>query len=118
MDDVTNKLHKKPQLVEPSKDGANQCQKMCNPIRQSEIPLGLGETEVVDSILCTPVTLSFREILGTSRDLADKLFDMMKRKNVKQPQVSSVMHIPWDRAELLRLPMRCGENHIRTLGQC
>jgi hypothetical protein len=65
---------------------------MRNPIRQSEISLGLGETEVVDSILCTPVTLSFREILGTSRELADKLSDMIKRKNVKQPQVSSVMH--------------------------
>jgi hypothetical protein len=99
MDDVTNKLHKKPQSVEPSKDGANQLQKMCNPIRQSEISLGLGETEVVDSILYTPVTLSFREILG----------------NVKQPQVSSVMHIPRDQTRLLRLPMKCGENYISAI---
>jgi predicted XRE-type DNA-binding protein len=115
MDDVTNKLHKKPQSVEPSKDGANQLQKMHNQIRQSEISLGLGETEVVDSILCTPVTLSFREILGTSRELADKLSDMIKRKNVEQPQVSSVMHIPRDRARLLRLPMKCGENYISAI---
>jgi predicted XRE-type DNA-binding protein len=69
---------------------------MHNQIRQSEISLELGETEVVDSILHTPVTLSFKEILGTSRELADKLSDMIKRKNVKQPQVSSVMHIPRD----------------------
>jgi hypothetical protein len=33
MDDVTNKLHKKPQSVESSKDGANQLQKMRNQIR-------------------------------------------------------------------------------------
>jgi predicted XRE-type DNA-binding protein len=115
MDDITNKLHKKPQSVEPSKDGANQLEEMCNQLRQSEIPLGLGETEVVDSILRTPVTLSFREILGTSRELADKLSDMIKRKNIKQPQVSSVMDIPRDRARLLRLPMKCGENYISAI---
>jgi predicted XRE-type DNA-binding protein len=115
MDDVTNKLHKKPQSVEPSKDGANQLQKMWNQIWQSKISLGLGETEVVDSILRTPVTLSFGEILGTSRELADKLSDMIERKNVKQPQVSSVMHIPRDRARLLRLLMKCGENYISAI---
>jgi hypothetical protein len=70
--DVTNREHKKFQTADPFKDGTNQLQMMHNPIRQSEIFLGLGETEVVDSILCTPVTLSFREILGTSRELADK----------------------------------------------
>jgi len=51
--------------------------------RQSDLSSQINETQVVNTILSTPVTLSMREVLGTSRELSETLTDMIRRKNPK-----------------------------------
>jgi hypothetical protein len=43
------------------------------PVQQSEISAKIKETQVVDCILNTPVTLNVRELLGSSREIVGQL---------------------------------------------
>lgn len=88
--------------------------------RQSEISAGIGETQVVDNILNTPVTLRVREVLASSRELSDQLLDMIKRKNVKPtiaPAVATaqVSLSIKDRAMLIKLPMECDGKPVTAI---
>ena len=53
------------------------------PLRQSEISSNIGDHQVVNQILDTPVTLRVREVLASSKELSDQITDMLKRQNPK-----------------------------------
>ena len=50
---------------------------------QSEIAKRVNGEEVCKHVLNTPVTLSLQDLLGVSRNVADHIEDMLKKKNVK-----------------------------------
>ena len=49
--------------------------------RQSVVSAQVGEFQVVNSILNTPITLKVGKVLAISKDLTDQLTEMIKRKN-------------------------------------
>ncbi|KDR64904.1 hypothetical protein GALMADRAFT_217754 [Galerina marginata CBS 339.88] len=55
------------------------------PTRQSEISQQIDTREVVKEILDTEITIPIRKIIGSSREIATDLQDVIKLKNTKPP---------------------------------
>src|ERR1700721_675402 len=62
--------------------------------RKSELSTQVGEKQVIAQVLNNPITLSVGEVLASSREVANKLVDLLKRKNVPPPIVgtTSISH--------------------------
>jgi hypothetical protein len=58
--------------------------------RQSELSIKVDSNEVIKNILDTPVSISIGNLLGTSRDLAVKVNDMIQYKNPIMPTTQKV----------------------------
>jgi hypothetical protein len=58
--------------------------------RQSELSIKVDSNEVIKNILDTPVSISIGNLLGTSRDLAVKVNDMIRYKNPIMPTTQKV----------------------------
>ncbi|KAF9486688.1 hypothetical protein BDN71DRAFT_1405821, partial [Pleurotus eryngii] len=80
--------------------------------RQSELSAQIPEGQVINTILDTHVNLPVRQLLGTSRELTEELFSLMKYRNNKPPEVNeltaevhSYSMADQNRGPLLRLPL-------------
>ncbi|KAF4588148.1 hypothetical protein EYR38_010115 [Pleurotus pulmonarius] len=80
--------------------------------RQSELSAQIPEGQVINTILDTHVNLPVRQLLGTSRELTEELFSLMKYRNNKPPEVNeltaevhSYSMADHNRGPLLRLPL-------------
>ncbi|KAF9499083.1 hypothetical protein BDN71DRAFT_1344290, partial [Pleurotus eryngii] len=57
---------------------------------QSELSAQIPEGQVINTILDTHVNLPVRQLLGTSRELTEELFSLMKYRNNKPPEVNKL----------------------------
>ena len=80
--------------------------KLKAPLRQSQVSAQVGETQVVTTILNTPVTMRIGEVLASSRELSDQLTDLLKRKNPKPASVNHTVLGPQDAGKLIRIPLQ------------
>ena len=76
------------------------------PLRQSQVSAQVGETQVVTTILNTPVTMKIGEVLASSRELSDQLSSLIKRKNPRPAVVNHAVISPKDAGKLIRIPLR------------
>ena len=114
MQDVSNQTHTRKPVIRNPPNEVNRVPVKPKPAgRQSEISTNIGETQVVNQILNTPVTLRVREVLASSRELSDQISDMIKRKNIKPSIVASM--ISKDRGPLIKLDMECDTRPITAI---
>jgi len=112
----------------PEQDTTPAQAKTKGPLRQSEVSAKIGETQVVTQILNTPVTLSVREVLASSKELSDQLTEMLKRKNPKvsnayigetpntsDNSVNAVHNVAMTRGQLIELQMECDQRPITAI---
>ena len=84
--------------------------------RQSQVSAQVGEFQVVNSILNTPITLKVGEVLATSKGLVEQLASMIKLKNVKAPSPSpQTLFSAKDPAFLIKLPMECDGRQVSAI---
>ena len=84
--------------------------------RQSQVSSQVGQFQVVNSILNTPVTLKVGEVLATSKELTEQLASMIRLKNIKQPAVpSQTLYSADDRALLIKIPLECDGRQVSAI---
>jgi hypothetical protein len=82
------------------------------PLQQSQVSSQVGDTQVVNTILNTPVTMKIGEVLASSRELSNQLSNMIKYKNAKQGTVNHTVVLPKDSGKLIRIPLRLGGQQV------
>jgi hypothetical protein len=86
--------------------------------RQSDISAGVGQTEVIDSILKAPITLTMEQLLSSSKAVTGQLAERMKLRNAKPTAtVNNAMSrfLPSDKALLIKLPLQIGSHHVSAI---
>ena len=82
------------------------------PLRQSQVSAQVGETQVVSTILNTPVTMRLGEVLASSKELSDQLTDLIKRKNPRTAVVNHAVMAPKDAGRLIRIPLMLEDRKV------
>ena len=81
--------------------------------RQSQVSNQVGEYQVVNNILNTPVTMRVGEVLAASKELSHQLTEMIKQKNAKPPvPTNQALIMTRDRGLLIRIPLECGGRQV------
>jgi hypothetical protein len=76
----------------------------------------VGEFQVVNNILNTPITLKVGEVLATSKDLVDQLAFMIKLKNIKPlSSFPQALLSARDTALLIKLPLECDGRQVSAI---
>lgn len=83
--------------------------------QQSEISMQVGDTEVVNNILNSPITLQVREVLASSHELSDQLTEMIKRRNSKPTVAAHTITASKDRGMLIHLALNCNGKTVKAI---
>lgn len=84
--------------------------------RQSQVSTQVGEFQVVNNILNTPVTMKVGEVLASSKELSQQLTEMIKQKNSKPPiPTNQTLMMARDRGLLIKIPLECGGRQVMAI---
>jgi hypothetical protein len=72
----------------------------------------VGDTQVVNTILNTPVTMKIGEVLASLWELSDQLPNMTKYKNAKQGTVNHAVVLPKDLGKLIQIPLHLSGQQV------
>jgi hypothetical protein len=75
------------------------------PLRQSQVSLQVGETQIVTTILNTLITISISEVLASSQEVSDQLTDLLKRENPKPAVVHYAVVSSKNAGSLIQIPL-------------
>ncbi|KAF8158928.1 hypothetical protein K438DRAFT_1986103 [Mycena galopus ATCC 62051] len=86
------------------------------PGRQSELSKTVDQRSILSRVLDTPVTMTFREILASSKDIRTHLQDLIKVKNVRAVLLGNsrdhplIANFGWPRSDgiLIKIDMKTG----------
>ena len=100
--------------VNPAATGGEISKNTSTP-RQSALSGQVPPITVVNKLLNTPVTMSVGEVLGTSKEVAAKLNDLLKYRQAKtltDTQPAEANLVSKAKASLIRVPMSCNGTNI------
>ncbi|KAI9068670.1 hypothetical protein FKP32DRAFT_1555612, partial [Trametes sanguinea] len=82
------------------------------PAKASQISKNVDPTSVLDKILDSPVTLSVREVVGVSKDVASCLQDVLKVKKAELATAPVSNLVTSKTSSLIRLEMECNQKPV------
>ncbi|KAI9068491.1 hypothetical protein FKP32DRAFT_1546423, partial [Trametes sanguinea] len=82
------------------------------PAKASQISKNVDPTSVLDKILDSPVTLSVREVVGVSKDVASCLQDVLKVKKAELATAPVSNLVTSKTSSLIHLEMECNQKPV------
>lgn len=105
---------KPPQPPNPSSGSQSNLQQERErlPVRRSQLNREVDSEAILKKILDSPLTMSVREVVGVSKEVANRLQDVLKVKRAEFVQSPSTNLVTSATGSLIRLEMECNQHPV------